>query len=114
MFYTVLRSSNYIFIENFPYLIIDKKKILPSLELMYDEESIKNSFSESFYVIRIHEEFCFLDEKKSENIIRVNLSKDDALKVFNYVFDEPYNHIDIDLVTNKYYKNFNLLTFEDS
>jgi len=44
----------------------------------------------------------------------LNLSKDDALKVFNYVFDEPYNHIDIDLVTNKYYKNFNLLTFEDS
>jgi uncharacterized protein involved in tolerance to divalent cations len=44
----------------------------------------------------------------------LNLSKDDALKVFNYVFDEQYNHIDIDLVTNKYYKNFNLLTFEDS
>ena len=31
----------------------------------------------------------------------LNLSKDDALKVYDYVFDENYNHIDIDLVTNK-------------
>jgi len=39
----------------------------------------------------------------------MNLSKDDALAVYNYVFNEPYTHIDMDLVTNKYYKNFNLL-----
>jgi hypothetical protein len=39
----------------------------------------------------------------------LNLSKYDALSVFDYVFNEPYAHIDIDLVTNKYYKNFNLL-----
>jgi hypothetical protein len=39
----------------------------------------------------------------------MNLSKDDALKVYNYVFDANYNHIDIDLVSNIYYKNFNLL-----
>jgi len=43
----------------------------------------------------------------------LNLSKDDALTVFNYVFNEPYAHIDIDLVTNTYYKNFNLLSFND-
>jgi uncharacterized protein involved in tolerance to divalent cations len=42
----------------------------------------------------------------------LNLVKDDALKVYDYVFDENYNHIDIDLVTNKYYKNFNLLQLE--
>jgi hypothetical protein len=39
----------------------------------------------------------------------MNLNKDDALKMFNYIFDAPYNHIDIDTVSNKYYKNFNLL-----
>lgn len=39
----------------------------------------------------------------------MNMNKDDALTLYNYVFDAPYNHIDIDLVLNKYYKNFNLL-----
>lgn len=38
-----------------------------------------------------------------------NMNKDDALTVFNYCFNEPYNHIDIDLVNNIFYKNFNLL-----
>jgi hypothetical protein len=42
----------------------------------------------------------------------MNLNKDDALKIFNYVFNENYNHIDIDLVTNTYYKNFNKLVIE--
>jgi len=42
----------------------------------------------------------------------MNLSKDDALAVYNYVFNEPYTHIDMDLVTNKYYKNFNLLELD--
>jgi hypothetical protein len=37
------------------------------------------------------------------------MNKDDALTLYNYIFDAPYNHIDIDLVLNKYYKNFNLL-----
>jgi hypothetical protein len=44
----------------------------------------------------------------------MNLSKEDGLKVFDYIFDESYNHIDIDLVNNKYYKNFNLLSFKDT
>jgi thymidine kinase len=38
-----------------------------------------------------------------------NMNKEDALTLYNYVFDEPYNHIDADLVMNKYYKNFNYL-----
>ena len=42
----------------------------------------------------------------------LNMKKDDALQVFNYVFNEPYAHIDLDLVENKYYKNFNLLEFK--
>lgn len=39
----------------------------------------------------------------------MNLIKDDALKVFDFVYNEPYSHIDIDLITNIYYKNFNRL-----
>lgn len=43
----------------------------------------------------------------------VNLNKDDALKLFSYVFDEPYTHMDLDTIENKIYKNWNLLTFEE-
>jgi hypothetical protein len=42
----------------------------------------------------------------------MNINKDDALTIFNYVFNEAYNHIDIDLVNNKYYKNFNELKIQ--
>jgi uncharacterized protein involved in tolerance to divalent cations len=42
-----------------------------------------------------------------------NMNKDNALVLYNYVFDAPYNHIDIDLVENKYYKNFNLLNLSN-
>jgi hypothetical protein len=41
----------------------------------------------------------------------MNLNKDDALKLFNYAFNEPYNHLDINTVDNTYYKNWNELKF---
>lgn len=41
-----------------------------------------------------------------------NMNKNDALTLFNYVFDEPYTHLDIDTWTNTYYKNFNKLNIE--
>jgi hypothetical protein len=41
----------------------------------------------------------------------LNMSKDDALTLFNFVFDENYNHLDINTVNNLYYKNFNKLEF---
>ena len=43
----------------------------------------------------------------------LNMNKDDALKLYNYVFSEPYAHLDIDTVDNKIYKNFNLLSIQD-
>jgi len=43
----------------------------------------------------------------------INLNKEDSLTLFNYVFDEPYAHLDLDTVDNKMYKNFNLLTLEE-
>jgi hypothetical protein len=41
----------------------------------------------------------------------LNMSKVDSLTLFNYVFDENYNHLDVDTVSNVYYKNFNKLEF---
>jgi hypothetical protein len=43
----------------------------------------------------------------------INLNKEDSLTLFNYCFDEPYTHLDIDTVENKLYKNFNLLHLEE-
>jgi hypothetical protein len=53
-----------------------------------------------------------VEEWNSVAIELMNINKDDALTIFNYIFNEPYNHIDIDLVNNKYYKNFNELKLE--
>jgi hypothetical protein len=44
----------------------------------------------------------------------IGLNKDDALKLYNYIFDANYNHLDIDLVENIFYKNFNKLIIKDS
>jgi hypothetical protein len=44
----------------------------------------------------------------------LNLKKDDALIVFNYVFSKPYAHLDIDTTTNQLYKNFNLLAIRQT
>ena len=42
----------------------------------------------------------------------LHLNKEDALTMFNYVFDKPYNHIDLDTTTSTLYKNFNLLNLQ--
>ena len=42
-----------------------------------------------------------------------NMKSEDALKLFNYVFNEPYSHLDVDTVTNIYYKNFNKLIINE-
>ena len=39
----------------------------------------------------------------------LNLNKDDALQLYDYVFDVPYTHLDIDTTNNHMYKTFNLL-----
>jgi hypothetical protein len=43
----------------------------------------------------------------------LQMKEDDAKKIFDYVFDEPYQHLDVDTFENKYYKNFNLLNITD-
>jgi hypothetical protein len=42
----------------------------------------------------------------------MNMKQDDALTVFDYVFNEPYTHLDINTVNNTYYKNWNKLEFK--
>ncbi|NBP15934.1 hypothetical protein EBU95_16345 [bacterium] len=39
----------------------------------------------------------------------LNMNKEDALTLYNYVYDEPYTHLDLDTVDNRVYKSFNLL-----
>ena len=39
----------------------------------------------------------------------LNLNKDDALELYDYVFDAPYTHLDVETVSNRMYKSFNLL-----
>ncbi len=41
----------------------------------------------------------------------MNMKKDKAQDIFNYIYDEPYNFMHADLVNNKIYKNWNLLKF---
>lgn len=43
----------------------------------------------------------------------LNMNKEDTLKIYNYVFDKQYTHLDIDTLNNKLYKNFNLLEIEE-
>jgi hypothetical protein len=42
----------------------------------------------------------------------LNYNKDDALILYNYVFDAPYTHLDIDTVESRLYKNFNELVIK--
>jgi hypothetical protein len=39
----------------------------------------------------------------------LHMKIDDAILLFEYVFDAPYNHLDVDLRDDHIYKNFNLL-----
>jgi hypothetical protein len=40
------------------------------------------------------------------------MNKDDSLALFNFVYDQPYNHMDLDLREGKIYKNFELLEYK--
>ena len=43
----------------------------------------------------------------------IHYNKEDALKLYNYIFDNPYTTFCFDTVDNKIYKNFNLLKIEN-
>jgi len=70
-----------------------------------------------YFPKNLRKQITYLTMFKSKNIEEFNsiakelfnMNKDDALQLFNYVFNEPYTHLDVDLVNNIYYKNFNKL-----
>jgi len=39
----------------------------------------------------------------------LHMNKDDATILYDYVYNQPYSHLDIDTINDKLYKNFNLL-----
>ena len=55
------------------------------------------------------------NKKETELLIEeiISMTKEDALKLFNYVFDVKFNHLDVDTTTGQMYKNFNPLTIID-
>lgn len=44
----------------------------------------------------------------------LQMNENDAKKIFDYCFNEPYQHLDVDTFENKFYKNFNLLEITNS
>ena len=43
----------------------------------------------------------------------LNLNIENALKLYNYVYNSDYNHLDLDTVQNKVYKNFHELILKE-
>lgn len=52
------------------------------------------------------------EEWESINNELLNMSRNDLIKLYDYCFNKPYQHLDIDTKENKIYKNFNLLQIE--
>lgn len=43
----------------------------------------------------------------------LKMNKEDGLILYDYIYDAPYTHLDLDTLTNNYYKNFNLLEIKN-
>ena len=71
--------------------------------LLFPKQLRKLLFNISIFKPQNKEEF----ESISKEMI--NYKKDDALILSDFVFDEEYNHLDIDMKTNKLFKNFHEL-----
>ena len=52
------------------------------------------------------------EEWDSINRELLSMSRNDLIKLYDYCFNENYQHLDIDTKENKIYKNFNLLNIE--
>lgn len=52
------------------------------------------------------------EEWESINHELLNMSRPHLLQLYDYCFDTPYTHLDIDTKENKLYKNFNLLQIQ--
>lgn len=52
------------------------------------------------------------EEWENFNKEMMGFNKDDSKTIYDYIFNEMYNHLDIDMKTGQYFKNFNLLEFK--
>lgn len=89
LFYKAIRSANYCFIDDLPYLIFDKKNIFNgNLNELYDEKNINDSINKSFKIKAFHSNKI---DKTKKRII-VNISKDDVdISDKNIYKDYDYN-----------------------
>ena len=70
-----------------------------------------------YFPLNLRKQITYITMFKPKNIeefnsiVRelLNYNKEDALLLYNYVFNAPYNHLDMDTVENRLYKNFNEL-----
>jgi hypothetical protein len=44
----------------------------------------------------------------------LQMKRDDAQKIYDYIFDAPYQHLDVDCFDTKFYKNHNYLSITNS
>lgn len=87
LFYKAIRSANYCFIDDLPYIIIDKKNIFNgNLNELYNDSNISESLDKSFKIKACHSNKI---DKTKKDII-VNISKDD-----------------VDISDKNMYKNYN-------
>ena len=56
------------------------------------------------------------NKKEMQNIYAelICLDKKNVLQFYDYIYDAPYNHLDVDTVDGKLYKNFNLLQITEN
>ena len=75
-----------------------------------------------YYMPKIfRKQITYITIFKSKNIAEfesiahelLNLNKDDGLKLYNYIYDSDYAHLDIETVQNIIYKNFNQLIIKE-
>ena len=52
------------------------------------------------------------EEWNSINQELIQMKEEDARKLFDYVFEKEYAHLDIDTIEDKVYRNFNTLTIK--
>jgi hypothetical protein len=71
-----------------------------------------------YYMPKIlRKQFTYVTLFKTNNVEEWNaitkevlhMSQPDGLVLYDFIYDQPYAHLDIDLREDKYYKNFNLL-----
>ena len=54
------------------------------------------------------------EEWNTVNQELLQMKEDDAKKIYDYIFEQEYSHLDIDTIENKLYRNFNPLVITDS